>query len=282
MNGFDATQPRFLRPIDVARIRRNQNRIHVQRVLTIARNVVFTAVVVVSALWMYRHTQSNARFAVRTIEVSGATHTTKAELAAITSRYSGTNLFQIDIARVQNDLRVLPWVSRIDIEKKLPDTLRIRVAEREPAALALIDGALRYVDQDGVAFAPLTPAVGDPDLPLISQATADDLPRCVALLRDLRARDVEVYSRISEVKPMVPEGFALFDRELGAFVYATEKGISEKWRTLYGVVRAEGIRRGTIEYADLRFADRIVIKPVVISEPVSQAAATPVSGPIVN
>ena len=262
MSGYDATHPRFLRPIDVARLRRNQNRIHVQRVLTIARNAVFAALLLVGGVWIYRHTQSDQRFAVKHIEVTGAKHTSREDLDAITERYSRMNLFQIDIARVQKDLSVLAWVSRIDIEKKLPDTLRIHVAERDPAALALVDGSLRYVDEQGIAFAPLTLAVGDPDLPIITGAAPEDLPRCVALLRDLRVRDREVYSRISEVKPVVPEGFALFDRELGAFVLATGDDISGKWRNLYSVVRAEGIRRGSIRYADLRFSDRIVIKPV--------------------
>ena len=80
MSGFDATHPRFLRPIDVARIRRNQNRIEVQRVLQIIRNVVVGAIVIVAAVWIYRHTQSNARFAVKQIEVLGAVHSSRADL----------------------------------------------------------------------------------------------------------------------------------------------------------------------------------------------------------
>ncbi|HEU4521484.1 MAG TPA: hypothetical protein VFT12_05750, partial [Thermoanaerobaculia bacterium] len=63
--GFETTHPRFLRPIDVARIRRNQNRIHVQRVLRIARNVTFLLLAVVVGTWIYRRTQSDARFAIR-------------------------------------------------------------------------------------------------------------------------------------------------------------------------------------------------------------------------
>ena len=52
---------------------------------------------------------------------------------------------------------------------------------------------------------------------------------------------------------------ALFDRDLGAFVYANAEDISAKWRSLYGIVRADGLR---IQYADLRFTDRIIIKPL--------------------
>ncbi len=259
MSLAESTHPRFLRPSDVARVRRNQNRIQFQRLLRIARGILLTAAAAAVAVWMYRHTQSDARFAVKTIEISGAVHTARADVAAITESYVGLNLFQIDIARVQRDLRRLPWVSRVDIEKKLPDTLRIRLAERTPVALAQAGSTFRYVDENGVAFAPLAITVGDPDLPVIS---GGDLPRCVEFLRDLRARDPEVYSRISELRAMAPEGFALFDRDLGAFVYANEDDVGAKWRTLYSIAGAERFRRGAIEYADLRFDDRIVIKPV--------------------
>jgi hypothetical protein len=84
----------------------------------------------------------------------------------------------------------------------------------------------------------------------------------VALLGDLRVRDPQIYSRISEVRPVAPNGFALFDRELGAFIYTEEGDLSAKWRDLYAVARAEHLGAHDIEYADLRFAGRIVIKPI--------------------
>ncbi len=268
-SGFDTTHPRFLRPIDVARLRRNQNRIHVQHVLSIVRNAVLIAVATLVGFAIYRHTQSDARFAVKAIEVTGAVHTPRGELDAVTSQYIGLNLFQIDIARVQNDMRSLPWVSRIEIEKKLPGTLRMRVVERIPVALVQQNRELNYVDEHGIAFARLTPAVGDPDLPLInatcppSRVTpCPELVRAVALLRALSVNDPQIYSRISEVRPLVPAGFQLFDRELGAMVYANGDDVSSKLRTLYAIARSEQFARGSIAYADLRFSDRIVIKPL--------------------
>ena len=260
MSSMETTHPRFLRPIDVARIRRNQNRIHVQRVLRIGRNITLALLAVVAATWIYRRTQSDVRFAIRGVEVSGIVHSPRTELDRVTSRYVGANLFQVDIDAVQRDLRELRWIDRIDIEKKLPDTLRIRVTERAPVALALFGSELRYVDEDGVAFATLSPAVGNPDLPLVSDATAADLERCVALLRDLSRSDPEIYSRISEIRPVAPDAYALFDRDLGAVVYASREGLSGKWRALHAVARAERYERGSIEYADLRFSDRVIVK----------------------
>src|SRR5689334_23055276 len=122
---FDTTASRFLRPPDVARLRRNQRRIQAHRLLIVLRNVGLVAALIVGGVWAYRQTQSDERFAVRTIEIDGAVHTPRAALDHLTKQYVGLNLFQIDLARVQHDLGGLGWVRRIDIEKKLPDTLRI-------------------------------------------------------------------------------------------------------------------------------------------------------------
>jgi cell division protein FtsQ len=260
--GYDSTSPRFFRPTDVARIRRNQRRIQLQRIGSVAGKVFVAGGIITGLLLVYRHTQGDARFAVKAIEIVGAAHTPRASIDAVTNQYIGANLFRIDIAKLQADLRRLGWVKRIEAEKKLPDTLRIRIVEREAVALAAAGDRLTYVDEDGVAFAELSPSVGDSDLPLITNASGVELVRCVALLRELRTSDPQIYSRISEIRPVAPNGFALFDRELGAFVYAQEGSLSAKWRNLYAVARAEHFGRHDIEYADLRFAGRIVIKPV--------------------
>ena len=260
--GYDSTSPRFFRPADVARIRRNQRRIQFQRMASIGGKAAVVIGIVAGAFLMYRQTQGDARFAVKTIEIDGSTHTSRAAIDAITRQYIGANLFRIDIARLQADLRRLGWVKRIEAEKKLPDTLRVRIVERTPVALASADGRISYVDESGVPFAELSPAVGDVDLPLITNAAGAELARSVALLRDLRMRDPQIYSRISEVKPVAPNGFALFDRDLGAFVYTERGDLSAKWRDLYAVARAEHLGIHDIEYVDLRFAGRIVVKPV--------------------
>lgn len=259
---FDSTASRFLRPDDVGRIQRNQRRINVQRAMAIARNVSLAAALIGIAIWAYHRSTSDIRFAVKNIEVSGATHTSREALNAVTAGFVGVNLFKIDIGRVQAQLRSLPWVSHIEIEKKLPDTLRIRVTERTPWALVQSGNSFRYADENGAAFAPLTPEAGDADLPLIVANNPDDVRRCVRLVRDLHDREPLLYSRISHVRALTPDAFAVFDRDLGTVIYTDETNLSSKWRTLYSIANAERFGRGAIEYADLRFADRIVLKPV--------------------
>lgn len=263
MSGLlDSTAPRFLRPSDVGRLQRNQRRINAQRAMQIGRNAMLAVIVVAISVWCWHRAQSDPRFAVRRIEVTGIVHAPQSAVGAITSAYTGVNLFKIDIARVQEGFRAIPWIVRVDVEKKLPDTLRIRVVERTPAALVRVGRTLRYADESGVPFADLTPVVGDPDLPLIVASDPEGLRRCAQLVRDLRRRDPLLYSRISEIRPLTPAGFAIFDRDLGTLVYAGASDLSRKWRTLYSIASAERFGRGDIDYADLRFADRIVLKPV--------------------
>jgi cell division septal protein FtsQ len=258
---FESTN-RFLRPSDPARMRRNQRQIQVQKLFIVAANVLLVAAVVLAIGWTLRWVRSNERFAVRTVEIAGATHTPRAELDAITKQYAGLNLFKVDVARVRHDLGGLSWIREVAIEQKLPDTLRIRVIERKPAAIALTGGVLRYVDDRGVAFADVTPRVGDDDLPLIGTDEPAEVLRCITLLTALRQNDPALYARISEIKPAPPKGFAIFDRALGAFVYTGGETISARWRELDGIAAAEHFGRGDVEYADLRFDGRVIVKPV--------------------
>src|SRR5436309_10156413 len=157
--GYDSTSPRFFRPADVARIRRNQRRIQFQKWASIGGKVAIVAAIAAASLLAYRQTQGDARFAVKTIEIAGTTHTPRAAIDAVTQQYIGANLFRIDISRLQADLRRLGWVKRIEAEKKLPDTLRIRIVERTAVALVSDGGRMTYVDENGVPFAELSPAV---------------------------------------------------------------------------------------------------------------------------
>lgn len=253
---------RFFRPTDVENIRRNYRVVRLRSLVRGLRSVVLVLAAIAIVIAAVRHTQSDARFAIQRVEVAGAVHTSRAALEKFTKGYRGLNLFKLDIDRVRGELGSLAWVSRIEIEKALPDTLRIRIVERTPVALVAQGGGLRYVDENGAAFADLTPAVGDQDLPVIAATTAAEIARGVELVRRLREHDPAIYARVSEVRPLLPHGYAIFDRQLGATILAEDADLSSKWRDLYSIVAAERLQRGDVEYADLRFNDRIVVKPL--------------------
>jgi cell division protein FtsQ len=72
----------------------------------------------------------------------------------------------VDLALVRERLLKYPWVKDARVSRRLPNTLRIFIIEREPAAIWQSHGQLMLVDPTGV---PLEPVSTDamPDLPLL-------------------------------------------------------------------------------------------------------------------
>ena len=61
---------------------------------------------------------------------------------------------------------------------------------------------------------------------------------------------------------MPSRGFAFFDRQLRARIYANEQDLPAKWRDFYAIANAEHFAPGEVAYADLRFDGRVVVKPL--------------------
>ena len=255
-----APADRFLRPPDVAAVRRNRRQLQARRLLVVMANLLFLLTLTAGGAWLVQRAKSDERFAIRKVAVQGAHFTSAESIRAVTDRLQGANLFRLDIDVLRAELLRLPWVESVAIEKQLPGVLSIGIRERVPVAITIERGSPRYVDREGKVFADLSPVVGNPDLPIVNTSDPREMRRAIAFLLTLRAADAELYSRISEITPVAPESFAIFDRDLAADVLLEAESGVERWRTLYAVAGAERYRRGEIDYADLRFADRIVVK----------------------
>jgi cell division protein FtsQ len=256
---FDASD-RFFRPIDAQATRRNYRRVQVGRILSIAGNILAAAVVVLALGWIWQTTQRDERFAIRETSATGAVNTSQAELDRVMRKYVGANLFQLDIESVRRDLAALPWVASVAIEKELPGRLTVHVTERVPVAIVAGSEGLRYADASGAVFADVEPRFGALDLPLVTGADAKIVARCVAMLEALRANSPELYSRVSEISPADGGTWRVWDRELATEVFVGERP-ETKWKALHAIAAREGLEAGAIAYADLRFEDRVIVRP---------------------
>ncbi len=260
MTVYHGSSDRFFRPAELGTTPRNLRRLQARRLLIGLANLFLAVTLLLGGAWLWRKTQEGVRFAIRHVEVTGVVHAPRAAIEAATRAYSGANLFRLDLESVGARLRTEPWIESVAVEKKLPDTLQIAITERKPAALVAGETGLHYVDPAGVVFAPLSPEVGDPDLPLIGETAPADIRAAVAFLERLRSERPDLYSRVSQISATRSGGFAIWDRDLDSTVYVGAGG-AEKWTAVYQIARAEGWAPGAIEYADVRFRDRIVIKP---------------------
>lgn len=64
-----------------------------------------------------------------------------------------TSIFAYDLAEIQQRLVRLPWIKTATVERHLPDTIYIKLQERQPVALWQKDNKLALVDSEGVILA---------------------------------------------------------------------------------------------------------------------------------
>jgi cell division protein FtsQ len=130
-------------------------------------SVTLLSSVLVCFFCTYRFVQTSPRFAVREINVAGNHQLSAAEVVAFAGLEHGTNIFAADLGGARTRLIAVPWIREARVERRLPNTLRVVVSEREVVALAPLGQALYLISERGEPFKQLE--AGDPhDLPLIT------------------------------------------------------------------------------------------------------------------
>jgi hypothetical protein len=76
----------------------------------------------------------NSTFAIRTIEVETDGIIPPGQLREWSGAKEGDNLFALDLHRIERDLELNSLIEHAAVERILPNTLSIRVTEREPVA----------------------------------------------------------------------------------------------------------------------------------------------------
>ncbi len=152
-------------------------------------------VIVACVVALYGVTASSA-FAYRRLALSGATYTPAAEVSGAIRAELGRNLFTLSTAGMAERLRSLPTVRDASVEVALPDTLRVRLEEREPIVVWVVGEARFLVDTDRNAFARDD---GTTDLPVIDDRRAASSSLFVGSQVD--PVDFDAATRLASLRP---------------------------------------------------------------------------------
>ena len=208
-----------------------------------------------------------AAFRVERVEIRGTRY-----LAAYDS------LVQSGITRTSNIFDEFePWHERLlrhpmviaaNIERELPNTIKVEITEAEPLVLVPTP-TLQPVDARGRAL-PIDPAAIDLDLPVLDKTARPDASghfrdrttlNAIAVLSAVRSRDARLFSWISEVAP-AGEGLLLRLRQpQGAVALVAADPRALRLRELE-VALSDLSARGELSQLkriDARFRDQIVV-----------------------
>lgn len=141
----------------------------------------------------------NEALSVRRIEVQTDGVIAPEQIRQWAGVSKGDNLARLDLANIRRNLELAPLIKHASVERVMPDTLRLRVTEREPMAEAHVlvpraddtgyDIAAYFLDDEGYVMLPLEKGMQKP----LASTGGDALPILTGLNRsDLRpGRPVE-------------------------------------------------------------------------------------------
>lgn len=135
-----------------------------------------------------------AFFRVRHVEIVGARYVLPAELL---ERLKVDTLDSVWDARgpLVARLQAHPLVRDVEIGRRLPGTLVVRLQEHVPVALVATTSGFKAYDARGVAL-PIDPTTADVDAPILARPDT----ALLRLLGAARAEAPELYGRVSEIR----------------------------------------------------------------------------------
>jgi cell division protein FtsQ len=226
-------------------------------------------------LAIYRGAQVSATahlLQVNRIVVHGNERLSRGEVLAVLSGLRGESLLWTDLDSWRRRLLASPWVLDAALRRSLPSTVEVVVSERQPIGIARINGGDMYlVDERGVIIDQYGPQYADFDLPIIDGLSA--LNQEGSLTDERRAELAARLTAALKAKPQVARRVSQIDvTDLhnvsvilsgdAAVIQLGEDQFLPRLQAYLELAQALRERVADIDYVDLRFDDRIYVKPV--------------------
>ncbi len=91
------------------------------------------------------------RWPIRNLQVQAEfNHVGAEQIRAVANNYLGAGFFAVRLDAVRAAVSTLPWVERVEVRKRWPDTIEMRVFEQQPFARW---GDKRLIGRNGTLFA---------------------------------------------------------------------------------------------------------------------------------
>ncbi|MFI6101590.1 cell division protein FtsQ/DivIB [Lentzea sp. NPDC051213] len=117
---------------------------------------------------------------VRHVDVHGSVVLTEDEVRSAAAIELGSPLVRLDLRGIRERVAAVPRIATIEVERQLPGTVRLLIAERVPVGSVKLPDGFHLVDATGKDYAVLPAAApGVPELVLATPSSADPATRAV-------------------------------------------------------------------------------------------------------
>ena len=204
---------------------------------------------------------------VTDVKVEGRETTDRGTIVAALGVAPGSPILAMSPRRAKEQLEALPWVRSAVVERRLPNTLYVRLVERKPLALWQHGGKLELIDREGNVI-PVTNLDRFTKLPMV---VGENAAVHAAELLDVLATEPDLASRVNAAIRVGDRRWNLrIDNAIDVLLPAD--GPASAWAQLARLERSSGILKRDVQVVDVRLPDRLVLK--VNPEPAKEAPTT--------
>ena len=211
-----------------------------------------------------------AVFRVDHVVVRGNKQLSTGEVLALVAGMRGQSLIGVDLAGYRTRLLDSPWVADAALRRLLPSTVEVLVSERVPIGLGRIGSRLYLIDERGTLIDEYGPQYAEFDLPIVdglalvaSGGPTVDRRRAALAARLLAALAdrPDLGARVSQVDVAdAHDAVVLLEGET-ALIHLGEERFAERLQSYVELAPALHERVPDIDYVDLRFDDRVYVRP---------------------
>jgi cell division protein FtsQ len=237
---------------------------------TIAR-VGTTCLVAVFALY---HTigfvLASDALTVTRITVQGNQRMSRGEVLGLLDGLSGTSIVMTDLESWRQKLLMSPWVEEASIRRMFPGTLAVAIEERQPIGIGRIKGTLYLIDKTGAVIDEFGPNYADLDLPIVDglspkgeeDQSMDQARAALAgrLMSEL-ARRPKLAGQVSQIDVTDSRNAIVLLKGDTALLRVGDERFTERLQSYLDLMPALRERMPDIDYVDLRFDERVYVRP---------------------
>jgi cell division protein FtsQ len=228
LRNAEAARKRFER----AEVRRFTRRSRRRRITWLSVGAAFAAMIVAVGVAVF-----SPALALKTIRIEGAERISADELTAAVDDQLGTPLALLDLGRVKEELAAFPLIRSFVTEAVPPNTLVIRITERQPIAATTSGAVFQLLDPAGVVVGETATRVDE--LPLIDLGgQGTDGVAFTSVAQVLLAVPADLRASIDSVAATSKDDVTLVLRGVGQKVaWGSAEGSAQKARVLAELIR---------------------------------------------